>query len=148
VERAYQRGLSSKLLKNIVIVRLRHKSSQNSSYFAELPINIDKGRWKEEATMVDPISGSTAFDFGAAAQATASPRETTTAPVASGKQPANVGPIADTVKLSPGAHVRLLKTQGQTVAEIAISTALSAQTVASYLGIAQAPLPTVAAGKK
>jgi len=98
--------------------------------------------------MVTPISGATAFEFGAAAQATASQRETPTAPVASVKRPTNVEPKADTVKLSPGAQVRLLKTQGQTVAQIAISTALPTQTVNSYLGITPAPLPTVAASKK
>jgi hypothetical protein len=97
--------------------------------------------------MVSPISGATAFDFGAAAQATAAQRETATTPVASVKQPAGVEPIADTVKLSPGAHVRLLKTQGQTAAQIAVSTALSAQTVDSYLGIEQAPSPPVAVSK-
>jgi hypothetical protein len=98
--------------------------------------------------MVTPISGGTAFDFGAAAQAAAPQAETTTTSVASAKQPAGVEPVADTVKLSAGAQVRLLKTQGQTVAEIAISTALSAQTVNSYLGIAQAPPPPVAASNK
>jgi hypothetical protein len=74
--------------------------------------------------MVNPIPVGTAFDFGAAAQAPASQRETATTPVASVKQPAGVEPIADTLKLSPGAHVRLLRTQGQTVAEIAINTCL------------------------
>jgi len=98
--------------------------------------------------MVNPIPGGTAFDFGAAAQASASQRETATTPVAAAKQPAGVEPVADTVKLSPGAHVRLLKTQGQTVAEIAINTALSAETVNSYLGVAPTPLPTVATTKK
>jgi DNA-binding CsgD family transcriptional regulator len=41
-----------------------------------------------------------------------------------------------------------LKTQGQTIAEIAINTALSTETVNSYLGITQASLPTVAANNK
>jgi hypothetical protein len=91
--------------------------------------------------MVNPIPVGTAFDFGAAAQAPASQRETATTPVASVKQPAGVEPVADTVKLSPGAHVRLLRTQGQTVAEIAINTALSIETINSYLGITPAPLP-------
>jgi len=96
--------------------------------------------------MVTPISRATAFDFGAAAQATASQPET--APrVASARQPARVAPIADTIRLSPGAHVRLLKTQGQTVSEIAVNTALSAQTVNSYLGISPAPLPAAATTK-
>jgi hypothetical protein len=99
-------------------------------------------------TMVNPIPGGTAFDFGAAAQAPASTRETATTPVASAKQPAGVEPVGDTVKLSPGANVRLLRTQGQTVAEIVVNTALSAEAVNSYLGIAQAPLPTVAASNK
>jgi hypothetical protein len=98
--------------------------------------------------MVNPIPGGTAFDFGAAAQAPPAQRETAIAPVASAKQPAGVEPVADTVKLSPGANVRLLKTQGQTVAEIAVSTALSAETVNSYLGITPAPLPTVATSNK
>jgi hypothetical protein len=95
--------------------------------------------------MVNPIPGGTAFDFGAAAQAPASQRETATTPVASVKQPAGVEPVPDTVKLSPGAHVRLLRTQGQTVAEIAVSTALTAETVNSYLGITPATIPTVTA---
>jgi len=98
--------------------------------------------------MANPISGGTAFDFGAAAQATPAQRETATAPVASARRPAGVEPVTDTVKLSPGAQIRLLKTQGQTVAEIAVNTALSPQTVDSYLGITQAPLPTVATTKK
>jgi hypothetical protein len=98
--------------------------------------------------MVNPIPGGTAFDFGAAAQAPASTRETATTPVAPAKQPAGVEPIADTVNLSPGANVRLLRTQGQTVAEIATSTALSAEAVDSYLGITQAPLPSTAASNK
>ena len=97
--------------------------------------------------MVNPVPGGTAFDFGAAAQA-APERETTATPIASVKQPAGVEPVADTVKLSPGAHVRLLKTQGQTVAEIALSTALTAETVNSYLGITPAPIPTVAASNQ
>jgi len=91
--------------------------------------------------MVTPISGATAFDFGAAAQTTAAQPETTITPAASARQPGRAEPIADTAKLSPGAHVRLLKTQGQTVSAIAINTALSAQTVNSYLGITPAPLP-------
>jgi hypothetical protein len=98
--------------------------------------------------MATPISGATAFDYGAAAQATAPQRETTTTPTAPVRQPAKAEPTGDTVKLSDRAQVRLLKTQGQTVAQIAISTALSAQTVDSYLGIAQAPPPTVAASGK
>lgn len=98
--------------------------------------------------MVNPIPGGTAFDFGAAAQAPASQRETATTPVASARQPAGVEPVADTVKLSPGAQVRLLRTQGQTVAEIVVSTTLSAQTVNSYLGITAAPLPTVTTSNK
>jgi hypothetical protein len=97
--------------------------------------------------MVTAISGGTAFDFGAAAQAATPQHETTATPVASVKQAAKIEP-SDTVRLSPGAHVRLLKTQGQTVAEIAVSTALSAQTVNSYLGITPAPLPAVAASTK
>ena len=84
--------------------------------------------------MINPISGGTAFDFGAAAQVPAAQTQTTTS-VASVKQPAGVEPVADTVKLSPVAQVRLLRTQGQTVSEIAINTALSPETVNSYLGI-------------
>lgn len=98
--------------------------------------------------MVTPISGGTAFDFGAAAQATAAQPQTTPTPATPAKQPTRTEPIADTVKLSPSAHVHLLKTQGQTVAQIAISTALSAQTVDSYLGITQPSLPTVAPSGK
>jgi hypothetical protein len=96
--------------------------------------------------MVAPISGGTAFDFGAAAQATASPVQTATAPAATVKQPIKNEPAADEVRLSDSAQVHLLRTQGQTVAEIAINTALSTQTVNSYLGITQAP-PTAGNNK-
>jgi hypothetical protein len=92
--------------------------------------------------MASPISAATAFDFGEAAQ---SP---TTVPATSSKQSAPNETEGDTVKLSDGAQVRLLKTQGQTIAEIAINTALSAEAVNSYLGITQALLPTAAAIKK
>jgi len=90
--------------------------------------------------MATPITGGTAFDFGAAAQAAAPPQaaRTPTAPV---RQLAKIEPTEDTVKLSPGAQVRLLKTQGQSVAQIVVNTALSTQTVNSYLGITQA-VPT------
>jgi hypothetical protein len=111
-------------------------------------MTLTYGRWKEETIMVNPIPGGTAFDFGAAAQTTASQPEAETSSVASVKLPAGVEPVADTAKLSPGAQVRLLKTQGQTIPEIAITTALSAQAVNSYLGIAPAPLPTVTASNK
>jgi hypothetical protein len=97
--------------------------------------------------MVTPISWGTAFDFGSAAQAGAV-RPETTAPAISVKQSAKIVHAGDTVRLSPSAQVRLLKTQGQTAAQIAISLALSAQTVDSYLGIAQAPLPAVVVSKK
>jgi hypothetical protein len=96
--------------------------------------------------MVAPISGGTAFDFGAAAQATAAPVQTATAPAATVKQPIKNEPAADEVRLSDSAQVHLLRTQGQTVAEIAISTALSTQTVNGYLGITQAP-PTAGNNK-
>jgi hypothetical protein len=89
--------------------------------------------------MATSISVGTAFDFGAAAQAGAAQTPTTTS-VAAVKQPAGVEPVADTVRLSPSAQVRLLRTQGQTVSEIAISTALSAEAVNSYLGITQAAI--------
>jgi hypothetical protein len=98
--------------------------------------------------MTNPISGGTAFDFGAAAQTAPAQPETVTAPLASARRPAGVEPVTDTVKISAGARVRLLKTQGQTLAEIAFNTALSAEAVNSYLGIAPAPLPPVAAAKK
>jgi hypothetical protein len=97
--------------------------------------------------MINPVPGGTAFDFGAAAQATAAPSETTTS-VAAAKQPAGVEPVADTVKLSPGAQVRLLKTEGQSIAEIAVNTALSAESVNSYLGISPAPPPPVTSSKQ
>ena len=96
--------------------------------------------------MLTPIPQGSAFDFGAAAQAPASQRETSTAPVAPAKQPAGGEPVDDTVKLSPGAQVRLLKTQGQTVPEIAITTGLSHEAVNSYLGISP-PLVKIAANK-
>jgi hypothetical protein len=98
--------------------------------------------------MVAPISGGTAFDFGAAAQATAAQTEATTAPAAPAKQPPKIERAGDTVRLSNRAHVRLLRTQGQRVAQIAVSTALTAQAVDSYLGIAQAPVPKIAASNK
>jgi hypothetical protein len=96
--------------------------------------------------MINPIPGGTAFDFGAAAQIPATQTQTTTS-VASVKQPAGVEPVADTVKLSPVAQVRLLKTQGQTIAEIALNTALSPQQVTSYLGISP-EAPSVPASKQ
>jgi hypothetical protein len=111
---------------------------------AELPMVLNNGRWKERTTMATPITGGTAFDFGAAAQAAPAQQQTTTTPAASVHQPTGTG---DTVKISDGAQVRLLKTLGQTVAEIAVNTALSTQTVNSYLGITQAP-PTVATSGK
>jgi hypothetical protein len=92
--------------------------------------------------MATPITGGTAFDFGAAAQVTA-PQ-----PTASVHQPTRIQPTADTVKISDGAQVRLLKTQGQTVAQIAVNTVLTTETVNSYLGIKQAPVRTVAASKE
>jgi len=98
--------------------------------------------------MVTPISGGTAFDFGAAAQATAAQPQTTPAPAAHTKIPTRIEPAADTVKLSPSAQVRLLKTQGETIPQIAINTALSAEAVDGYLGITQALPATVAAGNK
>jgi hypothetical protein len=98
--------------------------------------------------MVSPISASTAFDFGAAAQATAVQPQTTTTAAAPVKPPTKLEPAGDTVKLSPRAQVRFLKTQGQTVAQIAVNTALSAATVNSYLGITAAPVSTVAASNK
>jgi hypothetical protein len=98
--------------------------------------------------MVAPISGGTAFDFGAAAQTTAAQTEATTAPAATAKQPTKIEPASDTVRLSDSAQVHLLRTQGQTVPQIATSTALTAQAVDSYLGIAQAPVPSVAASNK
>jgi hypothetical protein len=96
--------------------------------------------------MVAPISGGTAFDFGAAAQTTAAQTEATTAP-ATAKQPTKIEPAGDTVRLSDRAQVHLLRTQGQTVAQIATSTALTAQAVDSYLGITQAPPPVAASNK-
>jgi hypothetical protein len=93
--------------------------------------------------MVAPISGGTVFDFGAAAQTTAAQTEATTAP-ATAKQPIKLEPASDTVRLSDRAQVHLLRTQGQTVAQIATSTALTAQAVDSYLGITQAAPPVAA----
>lgn len=98
--------------------------------------------------MATPITGGTAFDFGAAAQVTAAQPQASTAPATPAKQPAKVEPAVDSVRLSDRAQVHLLRTQGQTVAQIATSTALSAQTVNSYLGITQAPPAPVAASNK
>jgi hypothetical protein len=97
--------------------------------------------------MATPIAGGTAFDFGAAAQAPAVQPQTTTTPTASVRQSTNVEPTADTVKLSAGAQVRLLSSQGETVPQITIDTALSTQAVNSYLGISQAPAPPAATNK-
>jgi len=87
--------------------------------------------------------------LGGPAQATAAPPQTTTTPATPTVQhPTKIDPTVDTVKLSEGAQVRSLKTQGQTVEQIAVSTALSTQTVNSYLGITQPAAPTVAASNK
>lgn len=96
--------------------------------------------------MSTPISGGNAFDFGAAAQTTAAQPQTTTA-AASASQPIRIEPAA-TVKLSNDAQVRLLRTEGQSVPEISVITDLSTQAVDGYLGITQAPPPTVAASNK
>lgn len=97
--------------------------------------------------MATPISGGTAFDFGAAAQVTAAQSQTTTTtpPV---KNTPKIKLEPDTVKLSDHAEVRLLKTQGQSVSEISILTNLSTQAVDSYLGINSAPPAAVTASKK
>jgi predicted molibdopterin-dependent oxidoreductase YjgC len=95
--------------------------------------------------MATPISGGSAFDFGAAAQAAAVQPQTTTV---SARQPTKIETTAgDTVRLSDGAQVRLMSSQGETVAEIVINTALSTQAVNSYLGRTQAP-PSAAASNK
>jgi hypothetical protein len=95
--------------------------------------------------MASPISGGTAFDFGAAAQAVAVQPQNTTA---SARQPTKIETTGgDTVRLSDGAQVRLMSSQGETVAEIVINTALSTQAVNSYLGRTQAPPPAAASNK-
>lgn len=95
--------------------------------------------------MATPISGGSAFDFGAAAQAATVQPQTTTAPA---KQPIRTEPTGgDSVKLSEGTQVRLMSSQGETVAEIVINTALSTQAVNSYLGRTQAPPPAAASNK-
>lgn len=99
--------------------------------------------------MASPISGGTAFDFGAAAQAAAVQPQITTANTASARQPTKIDTTdGDTVKLSEGAQVRLMSSQGETVSEIVINTALSTQAVNSYLGRTQAPAPPGAASNK
>jgi hypothetical protein len=96
--------------------------------------------------MATPISGGTAFDFGAAAQAVAVQPQTATA---SARQPTKIETTGgDTVKLSAGAQVRLLNSQGETIPEIVINTALSTQAVNSYLGLTQATAPPAAASNK
>jgi len=102
---------------------------------------------KEEITMATPITGGTAFDFGAAAQATTAQPQTTTTPAASVQQPTRVEPAGYTVKLSDDAQVRLLNAQGQTVPQIAIMTDLSTQAVNGYLGITQTPVTAAASNK-
>jgi len=94
--------------------------------------------------MATPISGGTAFDFGAAAQAVA-PQPQAAATVAPVKQPAK---IEDTVKLSDDAQVRLLNSQGHSVSQISVITDLSTQAVNSYLGVTQVPPPMVTSSNK
>jgi len=98
--------------------------------------------------MATPISGGTAFDFGAAAQTSVAQVQTTTTATASVKQPTKIEPTGDTVKLSDGAQVRLLNTQGHSVSQISVITNLSAQAVDSYLGITPTPAAAVNANKK
>jgi len=98
--------------------------------------------------MASAISGGTAFDFGAAAQASAAQPQTTTTPAPSGKRPAKIEPTPDTVRLSDNAQVRLLSRQGHSVSQISVLTNLSTKAVDGYLGITAAHPPTVAAGKK
>ena len=87
--------------------------------------------------------------LGGPGQATvAQPQTTTAAATPTVQQPTQTDPTTDTVQISEGAQVRLLKNQGQTVEQIALSTALSTQTVNSYLGITQPAAPTVAASNK
>ena len=93
--------------------------------------------------MATPVSGGTAFDFGAAAQASAAQPQTTTASV---KTPTRIELIKDTVKLSDDAQVRLLNTEGHSVSQISVLTNLSTQAVEGYLGRSLAP--TVNADKK
>jgi hypothetical protein len=97
---------------------------------------------KEKQFMASPISGGTAFDFGAATQAPAVQLQTTTTPTPF--RQLTKAPGGDTIKLSEGAQVRLLSSQGETVPQIIIDTALSTQAVNSYLGLTQAPPPVVA----
>jgi hypothetical protein len=92
--------------------------------------------------MATPISGGTAFDFGAAAQTSAVQRARTTA-TASVRQPAKIQPARDTVKLSDDAQVRLLNTEGHSVSQISVITNLSTRAVDSYLGITPAPATSV-----
>lgn len=54
-------------------------------------------------------------------------------------KPAIVQPKGETVELSKTAQARLLKHQGETVAQIALSLGLDAKTVNSYLGSTTAP---------
>jgi hypothetical protein len=95
--------------------------------------------------MATPISGGTAFDFGAAAQAPAEQPQATTASV---KHPTTIAPTRDTVKLSDDAQVRLLNTQGHSVSQVAVITNLSTKAVDGYLGITSAPVAPVNANNK
>jgi len=95
--------------------------------------------------------GTSIFEVNAllAGQAAAAqPQTATTAATPTVQQPPKSGPTTDTVQISEGAQVRLLKSHGQTVEQIAANTALSAQTVNSYLGITEPAATTVAASKK
>jgi len=98
--------------------------------------------------MATPISGGTAFDFGAAAQFTAAQPQTIATVTEPIKQLSKIQPTGDTVRLSDDAQVRLLNTQGHSVSQISVLTNLSAQAVESYLGITHLPSPKVAAGNK
>jgi hypothetical protein len=97
--------------------------------------------------MATPISGGTAFDFGAAAQAAAVQPQVTTTTTASVKQPIKIEPAA-TVKLSDDAQVRLLNSQGHSVSQIAVLTDLSTQAVNGYLGVAHVPPPMITSSNK
>jgi hypothetical protein len=86
--------------------------------------------------------------LGGAGASAAQPQTTTTPATATVQQPTQTDRATDSVQISEGAQVRLLKNQGQTVEQIAVSTALSTQTVDSYLGITQPAAPAVTASNK
>lgn len=90
--------------------------------------------------MVTQIYRGNPSDFGSTAQVAAVPLTV--------KQLTTLKPQEDTVKLSTDAQIRVLKSQGQTVEEIALRMALTTKAVDSYLAITPAQAAPLASVKK